>query len=151
MGAFLPGFLWPVIVICLLHSPYLVYLGIPPCGHLHLFTKMDSRNIAWHDSPLASREPFLPTCGQGGLLISGTRNVCSVQDPASSLYSPAFCLGISISREWISNYFTLGWAVVGSPICLLPHDQGLNPGPRQWKHRVLTSGPSGNSPSPWLF
>ena len=26
-GTFLPGFLWRITLICLVHSPYLVYLG----------------------------------------------------------------------------------------------------------------------------
>ena len=30
-GAFLPSFLWPLILICLVHSPSLVYLRILPC------------------------------------------------------------------------------------------------------------------------
>ena len=30
-GAFLPGFLWPIILICLVHTPCLVYLRIFPC------------------------------------------------------------------------------------------------------------------------
>lgn len=29
-GAFLLGFLWPVILLCLVPSPYLVYLQDPP-------------------------------------------------------------------------------------------------------------------------
>ena len=33
-GAFLPGFLWPIILICLVHTPCLVYLRIFPCVHM---------------------------------------------------------------------------------------------------------------------
>ena len=40
-GAFLPGFLWPIILICLVHSPYLVYLRILPGMHTHLLVKVD--------------------------------------------------------------------------------------------------------------
>ena len=40
-GAFLPGFLWPIILICLVHSPYLVYLRIIPCVCIYLLAKMD--------------------------------------------------------------------------------------------------------------
>ena len=40
-GAFLPGFLWPIILICLVHSPYLVYLRIFPCVHTQLLAKMN--------------------------------------------------------------------------------------------------------------
>ena len=41
-GAFPLGFLWAVILICLVHSPYLVYLRILPCVHMHLLAKMYS-------------------------------------------------------------------------------------------------------------
>ena len=36
----LPGFLWPVIFISLVHSPYSVYLRILPHVHTHLLAKM---------------------------------------------------------------------------------------------------------------
>ena len=35
-GTFLPGFLWPVISICLVLSPYLVYLRLLPRAHTSL-------------------------------------------------------------------------------------------------------------------
>ena len=41
-GAFLPGFLWPTILIYLVQNPYLVYLRIIPCMNRHLSAKMDS-------------------------------------------------------------------------------------------------------------
>ena len=41
-GAFLPGFLWPIILLCLAPSPYLAYLRVLPCVHVHLLAKMDS-------------------------------------------------------------------------------------------------------------
>ena len=41
-GAFLPGFSWPVILICLVHSPHEVYLRIFPCVSMHFLAKMDS-------------------------------------------------------------------------------------------------------------
>ena len=40
-GVFLPGFLWPIILICLVHSPYLGYLRTLLCMCMHLLTKMD--------------------------------------------------------------------------------------------------------------
>ena len=40
---FLPGFLWPIILICLVLSLYLVYLRVIPCVHVHLSTKVYSR------------------------------------------------------------------------------------------------------------
>ena len=42
-GAFLLGFLWPVILLCLVLSLYWVYLWVLPCVCAHLLAKMDSR------------------------------------------------------------------------------------------------------------
>ena len=42
MGHFFLVFLWPNILICLVHSPYIVHLRILPCVHAHLLAKMDS-------------------------------------------------------------------------------------------------------------
>ena len=41
-GAFLPGFLWPIILLCLILNPYLVYFRVLPCVHMHLSAKVDS-------------------------------------------------------------------------------------------------------------
>ena len=41
-GAFLSGFLWPIILICLVQSPDLVYLRILECMPTHLLDMMDS-------------------------------------------------------------------------------------------------------------
>ena len=38
-GAFLLGFLWPVILLCLVLSLYLVYLGVLLCVHAYLLGK----------------------------------------------------------------------------------------------------------------
>ena len=46
-GAFLLGFLWPIILICLVQSPYSVYLRILPCVRAHLLAKMDSSEEAY--------------------------------------------------------------------------------------------------------
>ena len=40
-GAFLLGFLWPILLICLVPSPCFDYLRILPYVHTHLLTKMD--------------------------------------------------------------------------------------------------------------
>lgn len=40
-GVFLPGFLWLIILICLDHSPYFLYLRILPCVRTHLLAKVD--------------------------------------------------------------------------------------------------------------
>ena len=45
-GAFLPGFLWPVILLCLVLSPYLVYLRVLPCVYVHPLARMDSSEEA---------------------------------------------------------------------------------------------------------
>ena len=46
-GAFLLGFLWPIILLCLVLSPYLVYFRVLPCVHAHLLAKMDSSEEAY--------------------------------------------------------------------------------------------------------
>ena len=42
LNHFYAGFLWPIILICLVQSPYLAYLRIFPCVRAHLLAKMDS-------------------------------------------------------------------------------------------------------------
>ena len=70
-GAFLPGFLWPIILICLVLSLYLVYLRILPCRHTHLLAKMNSTknvygySIPWHHSLFDLQESFLSCCVAG--------------------------------------------------------------------------------------
>ena len=41
-GAFLPGFLWPIILLCLVLNPYLASFRVCPCVHMHLSARMDS-------------------------------------------------------------------------------------------------------------
>ena len=63
-GVISSGFFWPVILICLVHSLYLVYLRILPCMSTHLLAKMTSTKkadgrISLDITPaLTSREPF---------------------------------------------------------------------------------------------
>ena len=45
-GAFLLVFFWPVILICLVPNPYVVYLSIFSYVHMHLLDKMDSTKEA---------------------------------------------------------------------------------------------------------
>ena len=40
-GVLILGFLWPIILIYLAHSLYLVYLWIPPCVRMYLSAKVD--------------------------------------------------------------------------------------------------------------
>ena len=46
-GAFLLGFLWPMSLVCLVLSLYLVYLSILPRVRSHLSVKMDSSEEAY--------------------------------------------------------------------------------------------------------
>ena len=39
-GTFLLGFLWPIILICLVRSSYLVYLRILPCVCMHVLAQL---------------------------------------------------------------------------------------------------------------
>ena len=64
-GVFLPGFLQLIIFICLVHSPYFVYLRILPYVCTHLSVKLDSTtkasgqtSISQHHSPLTSKDRF---------------------------------------------------------------------------------------------
>ena len=63
-AAFLLGFLWAIILICLVQSPYLVYPRIFPRMHTHLLTKMDailileywSTGLPWVGGPSGVRK-----------------------------------------------------------------------------------------------
>ena len=46
-GALLLDFLWPIVLICLVQRPYLVYLRILPYVHTQLLGKMDSTSEAY--------------------------------------------------------------------------------------------------------
>ena len=48
--------------------------------------------------------------------------------------------------QWYCNIFFLKFGHAARLVGSQFPDQGLNPGPRQWKCRVLTTGPPGNSP-----
>ena len=41
------GFLWPIILTCLVHSPYLMYLRSLPGVRMHLLAKKDSTSKAY--------------------------------------------------------------------------------------------------------
>ena len=45
-AACLPGFLWPIILLCLVLSLHLVCLRVLQCVRAHLLTKMDSSKEA---------------------------------------------------------------------------------------------------------
>ena len=46
-GTFLLGFLWPSVLICLVHSSYLVYLRILLCVRMHLLVKIGPIAKTW--------------------------------------------------------------------------------------------------------
>ena len=46
-GAFLPGFLWPIFLLCLDLSPYLLYFRIFPCMCMQLSVIMDFSEEAY--------------------------------------------------------------------------------------------------------
>ena len=46
-GALLLGFLWPIVLLCLVLSPYLVHLRLLPCVRLHLLATMNSSEEAY--------------------------------------------------------------------------------------------------------
>lgn len=45
-GAFLPGLLWPILLLLVMNQ-YLVFLRILPLVHVHLLPKMDSSKEAY--------------------------------------------------------------------------------------------------------
>ena len=129
-GAFLPGFLWPIILLCLVLSPYLVYLRILPCVCAHLLAKMDSSEEAYGQvdityyevTPppfLTSKEPFC-VCVVGKVsLTSRMKNMwsfISYLDRAQLLLPPAILEYLSTGDKL--QLFRLG------PIYLLPHYDG---------------------------
>ena len=68
-GAFLSVFLWPIILICLVLRPHLVFIRNLPYVHIHLLAKMDfivkklrgnCHQVIWSDTPpfLTSNETF---------------------------------------------------------------------------------------------
>ena len=105
-GAFLWGFLWPIIVIFLALSLYLVYLRILPCMFVHLLAKMNSseeaygswHHLVWGDVPsLFDLQGLLRMCMGEVSLTSRMRNMWSfisylgrAQPPPSSCYYGVF-------------------------------------------------------------
>ena len=51
-GIFLPGFLWAIVLICLVHSPYLVYLRVLLCAHASLSQDGSYLKGIWVEHPL---------------------------------------------------------------------------------------------------
>ena len=57
---FLPGFLWPIILLCLVLSLYLVYVRVLPCVCVDLSAKMDSSKEAYGQVDITYYEVTLP-------------------------------------------------------------------------------------------
>ena len=79
-GSSLTGFLWPVFLLCLTLSPYLVYLRVLSCVNALLSQDGFQQKGLWvsgHHSLWACKEPFC-TCIVGKIsLISRMRNTWS--------------------------------------------------------------------------
>ena len=99
-GTFLPSFVCPIILICLVQSPFLVYLKILSCVQMHLLAKMDSTKEAYGQlssvnitSLLTSKELFAHVqSGRSPDLQNRTYVVScllSWQGPSSPLNCPA--------------------------------------------------------------
>ena len=146
-GEFLPGLFWPIILIRLVHSPYLVYPG-PSHVCAHISAKMDftekvyGQNIPWHHSPLASKES-LCACVVKEVSWLQEWEICSLgraQPPhlivlllSSWIFSPQ-------GMNFQSLYPVGNW---GS-IYLLPHLEEVN-----HKNKKQTKKPS--SSIPWVL
>ena len=59
-GAFLPGFLWPIILLCLVLSLFLIYLGVLPRVGVYVLAKMDSSEEAHGQADIAYCEVTPP-------------------------------------------------------------------------------------------
>ena len=119
-GAFLPGFLWPVILLCLVPSLYLVYFRNLLWGHAQLLAKLDSTYYEVVPSSfLTFKELFCMSVVRKIFLISRMRNMGSLLLIWAGL---RFCLtphlGVSSTEDKL-QLFRLG------PIYLLPHRKYL--------------------------
>ena len=135
-GVFLPGFLEPIILICLVHSPYLGFLRILPHVFTHLLAEMGPTaeatgwSIRLHSFPSRPARSLFCSCvvaAEGGgevLLTLGMRAVevdhlpqlrwlasTRSQLPAGEGSEPNLWL---LSREWRNLAF-----VLSSEFCLM--------------------------------
>ena len=121
-GTFLPSFVCPIILICLVQSPYLVYLNILSCVQMHLLAKMDSAKEAYAQlssvsitSLLTSKDLFAHVQSGRSPDLQNRKYVFSCllswQGPASPLDCPAIfileCLSwrhhlppTSVAQQW---------------------------------------------------
>ena len=96
-GAFLPV-PWSIILICLVHSPYLVYLRIFPCVRTHLLARMNFMGKASLDitPPLTSKDPLCT----GRVPVFRNEKYVVWAGPSLLPYLSCYsCLGISVHRK----------------------------------------------------
>ena len=98
-GAFLPGFLWPIILICLVHTPCLVYLRIFPCVHMPrwILLKRHLGRASLDMTPLWPPRSLFCTCmveEVSWLREQKIWGLCRVQPP------------LLISPKWRKVFFT---------------------------------------------
>ena len=109
-GTFHLVFLWLIILICLVHSPHLVYLRI--LLYVHMLSLSQDRFYQkglWvkHPFSLNSREPFCTCVVREVSWLWEWEIMWSGQGPASSPNCPAQ-LWVTVHRGWISSCFTWG-------------------------------------------
>ena len=96
------GFLWPVIFLCLVLSPYLVYLRVLPYGCAHLLAKMDFSEEGFGQvdiTPfLTSKEAFCACIAGKVSSTSRMRNMWSLSFIWAGLFSRSCYFGISVHR-----------------------------------------------------
>ena len=118
-GAFLPSFLWPIILLCLVLSLKLVHP--PPCV-LHLLAKMYSSKQACVQiaiTPfLTSKESF---CACAVRKFSYTLRMRNIWQRDHSLLLNSCVVFILEQPSTGDNFQTLSLG----PVCFLPHTEGL--------------------------
>ena len=82
-GALLPGFLWPIILTCLVHSSYLVHVRILPCVRTSLLAKMDptlkvSGKASLDMTPLWPPKSLFCACVVGEVSRLQEREICGL-------------------------------------------------------------------------
>ena len=102
--AFLSGFHWPVILICLVQSPDLVYLRILPCMPTHLLDVMESTKKPYGE--LASFSITLFLTSKGPFFAHVVRKVSWFQE-REKMWSRLLCEQGSMSSFNYLLFFVL--------------------------------------------
>ena len=99
-GAFLPGFLWPIILLCLVLNPLSGFFqGLPMCSHASLSQdgfRWRGLWVGWHHSLFYLQGTSLFLYSQKGLLDLRMRNMQSLTVWGSAI--PLY-LGVSVHRR----------------------------------------------------